>query len=201
MASSAPSRRRLEPERRRAEIVEAAAAVFRERDPATVRFDEVAVAAGVSRSLVYAYFGDRGGLLAAVYLHSLTGLDDELTGLLRDVPVDEGRLGALVRRYLTLVRENASSWPMFAAAGALEHPVVQQARRARIQRIADTWGGGAAERLLARGVIGLLESAASEWVERDECGLDEAVDLLTRALWDGLGRLPRAQPAGGTTTR
>jgi AcrR family transcriptional regulator len=201
MVSSAPSRRRLEPERRRAEIVEAAAAVFRDRDPGTVRFEEVAVAAGVSRSLVYAYFGDRGGLLAAVYLHSLTGLDEELTGLLRDVPVDESRLGALVRRYLTLVRENASSWPMFAAAGALEHPAVQQARRARIQRIADTWGGGPAERLLARGVIGLLESAASEWVERGECGLDEAVDLLTRALWNGLGRLPREQPGGGATTR
>ena len=50
--------------------MEAAAEVFRQHDPATVRFDEVAQAAGVSRSLVYAYFGDRGELIAAVHLHT-----------------------------------------------------------------------------------------------------------------------------------
>ena len=72
-------RARLDPAARRAQIVEAAAEVFRARDPATVRFDEVAHAAGVSRSLVYAYFGDRGELIAAVYLHSLRDLDEELS--------------------------------------------------------------------------------------------------------------------------
>src|SRR5512145_180401 len=85
-------RPRLDPEARRAQIVEAAAEVFRGRDPATVRFDEVARAAGVSRSLVYAYFGDRGELIAAVHLHSLSDLDAELSALLADVPVDERRL-------------------------------------------------------------------------------------------------------------
>ncbi|HZA75341.1 MAG TPA: TetR/AcrR family transcriptional regulator [Acidimicrobiales bacterium] len=194
--ASGPGRRRLEPERRRAEIVQAASALYRGRDPATVRFEEVADAAGVSRSLVYAYFGDRGGLLAAVYLHSLAGLDEDLSSLLNDVPVDEARLGALVRRYLCLVRDNAASWPLFASAGALEHPAVQQARRSRIQCIADTWGGGPAERLLARGVIGMLEAGASEWVEHQACSLAEAADLLTRTLWNGLGRFPRVDTGG-----
>jgi AcrR family transcriptional regulator len=192
-ARSARGRRRLEPERRRAEIVEAASTIFRGRDPTTVRFEEVADAAGVSRSLVYAYFGDRGGLLAAVYLHSLAGLDEDLSSLLNDAPVDEARLRALVHRLLCLVRDNAASWPLFAACGALEHPAVQQARRARIQCIADTWGGGPVERLLARGVIGMLEAAASEWVEHRACSLEEAADLLTRTLWNGLGRYPRVE--------
>ena len=183
-------RRRLHPERRRAEIVEVASALFRDRDPATVRFEEVASAAGVSRSLVYAYFGDRSGLLAAVYLHSLAGLDEELSRLLDDVPVDESRLSALVWRYLSLVRDNAASWPLFAAAGALEHPAVQQARRSRIQCIADPWGGGPAERLLARSLIGMLEAAASEWVEHEPCSIEEAAQLITRTLWNGLGRFP-----------
>lgn len=195
-ARPGPGRRRLEPERRRAEIVEAASTIFRGRDPATVRFEEVADAAGVSRSLVYAYFGDRDGLLAAVYLHSLAGLDEDLSSLLNDVPVDESRLRALVYRYMCLVRDNAASWPLFAAAGALGHPAVQQARRARIQCIADTWGGGPVERLLARGVIGMLEAGASEWVERRACSLEEAADLLTRTLWNGLGRFPRVDVPG-----
>ena len=187
-------RARLDPEERRAQIVEAAGELFRVRDPATVRFDEVAHAAGVSRSLVYAYFSDRGELIAAVYLHTLSALDAELSALLGDVPVDEQRLGSLVRHYLEIVEHNADSWPLFAAAGAVDHPVVQDARHARCQRIADTWGGGPAERLLARGLIGLLEASASEWLERRDCTLGEAATLLTSALWSGVGRLARPRP-------
>jgi AcrR family transcriptional regulator len=184
-------RARLEPAERRAQIVVAAAQVFRGRDPSTVRFDEVAHAAGVSRSLVYAYFGDRGELIAAVYLHTLSGLDANLSALLDDVPVDERRLGSVVRHFLELADQNADSWQLFAAAGAVEHPAVQDARQARCQRIADTWGGGPAERLLARGLIGLLEAAASEWLEHRACTIDEATALLTSALWRGVGWLDR----------
>ena len=157
-------RARLDPAARRAQIVEAAAEVFRQRDPGTVRFDEIAQAAGVSRSLVYAYFGDRGELIAAVHLHTLRGLDEELSALLADVPVDESCLLRVVRT---------------------------SPRRARCQRIADTWGGGPAERLLARGIVGMLEAAASEWLEHRACSIDDAARLLSRALWRGVGYLPR----------
>ena len=192
-AAPADLRRRLEPAERRAQIVVAAADVFRGRDPASVRFEEVAQAAGVSRSLVYAYFGERGELIAAVYLHSLAGLDDELSALLRDGPVDENRLAVVVRHYLKLAAANADSWRLFAAAGAIAHPAVQEARKARCQRIADTWGGGPAERLLARGLVGMLEAAASEWLEHNGCSLDEAVSLLTGAVWNGVGQLARPE--------
>lgn len=184
-------RARLDPAERRVQIVVAAAEVFRGRDPAGVRFDEVAHAAGVSRSLVYAYFGDRGELIAAVYLHTLSDVDAELSDLLGDVPVDEDRLGSLIRHFLQLADDNADSWRLFAAVGAVEHPAVQEARRARCQRIAETWGGGPAERLLARGLVGLLEAATSEWLEHRACTLDDAATLLTRALWHGVGKLPR----------
>jgi AcrR family transcriptional regulator len=196
-AASSPHearRPRLDPEARRAQIVEAAADVFRGRDPATVRFDEVARAAGVSRSLVYAYFGDRGELIAAVHLHSLSDLDAELSALLADVPVEECRLGAVVRHFLELADQNAESWGLFAAAGAVDHPAVQRARDARCRRIADTWGGGPAEQLLARGLIAMLEAAATEWIAHRACSLDDAADMLTRALWHGVGRLPRPAP-------
>jgi AcrR family transcriptional regulator len=182
--------RRLDPAARRAQILGAAAEVFRRRDPAEVRFEEVAAAAGVSRSLVYAYFGDRGGLMAAVYLHSLHDFDEELSRLLRDVPVDEERFAALVRSYLRLVAANSDTWRLFAAAGALDHPEVQQARRARTQRIADTWGGEGGARLLATGLIGLLESAATEWLASNSCSLEEAAALLTSAAWNGWARIP-----------
>lgn len=184
-------RSRLEPAARRLQIVEAAIEVFRGRDPATVRFDEVARAAGVSRSLVYAYFGDRGELVAAVHLHTMHDLDAELSQLLADVPVDESRLHRVVRTFFGIVERNAESWALFSAGGTLDHPALQEVRRARCQRIADTWGGGPAELLLARGIVGMLEAAASEWLVERSCTIDDAASLLSRALWRGVGYLPR----------
>src|SRR6185503_18095169 len=52
---------------RREQILDAAAVVFIGRDPVDVTFEEIAEAAGVSRALVYNYFGDRNGLLEALY--------------------------------------------------------------------------------------------------------------------------------------
>ncbi len=72
------TRTRLDPELRRSQIVEAAVRVFSETDPVEVTFEEIAEAAGVSRALVYNYFGDRGGLVAAVYLHTFDELNDQL---------------------------------------------------------------------------------------------------------------------------
>jgi AcrR family transcriptional regulator len=185
-------RARLDPEERRAQIVDAAADVFRGRDPATVRFDDVARAAGVSRSLVYAYFGDRGELIAAVHLHTLSDLDVELSSLLADVPEDECRLAHVVRHYFELADRYSASWPLFAAAGAIDHPAVREARDERCRRIAEDWGGGPAEHLLARGLVAALEAAATEWVVKRPCGLDEAADVLTRSIWHGMrGRSQR----------
>jgi AcrR family transcriptional regulator len=193
LASSASDgrRARLDPEERRAQIVEAATDVFRGRDPATVRFDEVARAAGVSRSLVYAYFGDRGELIAAVHVHTMRDLDESLSALLADVPVDEARLRGVVRTFFELVDRHADMWGLFSAAGLLDQQALQVARRERCQRIADTWGGGPAELLLARGIVGMLEAAGSEWLEQRACTIDEAASLLSRALWRGVGYLPR----------
>ncbi|HEY8527232.1 MAG TPA: TetR/AcrR family transcriptional regulator [Acidimicrobiales bacterium] len=190
--SGLPQRRhrRLDPATRRAQILGVAAEVYRDRDPAEVRFDEIAAAAGVSRSLVYAYFGDRGGLMAAVYLHSLQEFDAQLSELLGDVPVDEERFTTLVRSYLRLVEANAATWRLFAAAGALKHPEVQRARRARTQRIAEVWGGDEGAQVLATALVGLLEAGATEWLATRSCSLDEATTLLAQAAWNGWARIP-----------
>jgi AcrR family transcriptional regulator len=181
---------RLDPVTRRALLVEAAAGVFRGRDPSEVSLEEVAEAGGVSRSLVYAYFGDRGGLIAAVYLHNLERLDAELGRALDDGLPGEVRLRRLIRRYLVFARDNEAAWTLMAAAGALQHPAVQAARRSRIERIASAWADDPAARLVAQAVVGLLEAGAQDWVDYRDCGLDRATDVLFAVVWDGLAGLP-----------
>jgi len=63
MANPTRTRTRLARDERREQLVDAAAAVLQGRDPAEVTFEEIADAAGVSRALVYNYFGDRNGVL------------------------------------------------------------------------------------------------------------------------------------------
>ncbi len=177
---------RLDPVTRRALLVEAAAGVFLGRDPSEVSFEEVADAGGVSRSLVYAYFGDRGDLIAAVYLHNLERLDRDLGRALDDRLPDEVRLRRIIRRYLLFARDNEAAWNAMAAAGSLHHPAIQGARRDRIERIAASWGSGPPARLVARGVVGLLEAGAQDWVDYRDSGLERATDVLLALLWEGL---------------
>ncbi len=180
---------RLDPATRRAQLVAAAAVVFRDRDPSDVSFEEVAEAGGVSRSLVYTYFGDRGGLIAAVYLHNLEQLDAELGRALDGGLPDEVRVRQLIRRYLVFARDNEPSWKLMVAAGALQHPAIQGARRARIERIAAAWADEPSARLVARGVVGLLEATAQDWVDYRDCGIERATDVLVAVLWEGVGGL------------
>ena len=87
--ASRTDRTRLDPEVRRELILDAAEEVFRSRPPSEVTFESVADAAGVSRALVYNYFGDRSGLLAAVELRSLERLDRRLRAALGSDPLPQ----------------------------------------------------------------------------------------------------------------
>jgi AcrR family transcriptional regulator len=65
-ADEAPAPLRTRAEALRARVLFAAAECFNARGVGKVRMGEVAEAAGVSRALLYKYFGDKGGLLAAL---------------------------------------------------------------------------------------------------------------------------------------
>ncbi len=181
---------RLDPATRRRLLVNAAAQVFEGRDPLEVTIEEVAAAAGVSRSLVYAYFGDRGGLVTAVYLHHVNRFDEGLGRALDNQLPDAVQLRRLVRRYLLFARDHRESWDLMVGVGALQHPSIRQARRARIERIASAWVDDPAGRLVARSVVGVLEAGAQDWVDYQDCGLERAVDVLFGVAWEGISGLP-----------
>src|SRR3954454_21288179 len=104
------TRTRLDPELRRSQIVEAAVRVFSEADPVKVTFEDIAEAAGVSRALVYNYFGDRGGVLAAVYLHTFDELNNELNATIDREASPEDRLRSMVRGYVRYAADHAAAW-------------------------------------------------------------------------------------------
>jgi AcrR family transcriptional regulator len=177
--------------------------VLADRDPADITFDQVAEAAGVSRGLVYNYFGDKGGLLAAVYLRNFEPLVDALEGRLGATErVPESQLRAVVDTYVSFAADNPSAWKLMGSAEAAEHPVVRRARREHIGRISASWGDSPEARVLARGIIGFLEAATIEWLDDAELPADRAADIIHAQLWAGLAAEPEPRPArpqSGTT--
>src|SRR3546814_18128801 len=87
-----------------------------------VGFEEVADAAGVSRSLVYNYFGDRAGLTAAVYIHEVEQLDQQLRRAADGKLPVEVRLRRIVRRYLVFPRDNPDVWNLHPPIVSLTNP-------------------------------------------------------------------------------
>jgi AcrR family transcriptional regulator len=166
--------------------------VCADSDPVDVTFEEIAEAAGVSRALVYNYFGDRGGLLAAVYEHTFDELNNELNATIDpDAPAQE-ELRAIVRGYLKFAMEHAAEWRLLQLTAAVNHPSVQGARQRHMERLAAAWGAQGPEgRTLAYGVVGMLESATFDWLRDRDMDIDRLSDLIFDFLWTGLSSLDR----------
>jgi AcrR family transcriptional regulator len=195
-------RTRLDPEVRREQILDAAELVFQGRDPSEVTFEQIAEAAGVSRALVYNYFGDKGGLVAAVYVRTLRRLDQELLDSAGPGVTDADRLRALVSCYLRFASANPAGWRLIGSTAAIEHPEVQAARRARSDQLTASWGGTPQARTAARAVVGFLEAATLDWIEHTDADLERTAELLFTILWTGLSavdankaHVPREAPA------
>lgn len=163
--------------------------MFAEHDPSAVSFEAVADEAGVSRSLVYSYFGDRGSLFAAAYTYELARLDTDIDGALESLGTDRERLGRAVAAYLEFASRHRKEWELIASASASRHPAVREAVIARTERIARSLGGDAGARLLVRGVIGMLEAAAVHTLESDDVEPGTLAELLTQVIWAGVSSL------------
>lgn len=189
---------RLDPVIRRGLILDAAEIVLRDRAPADVTFEAVADAAGVSRALVYNYFGDRNGLLAAVELRTLERLDGELLATLDPQLRPAEQLRPLAGAYLAFARANGPTWRVLAAGGAVHHPAVEAARRSRTERLAALWGGTDEALIAARTVTGMLETATIDWLGE---GVDDAVAVNTVCTILSIGLERAGVGLDGTTTR
>jgi AcrR family transcriptional regulator len=187
------ARVRLDPEARRAQLVTIAYRLLDERGLDSVSVEAVADAAGVSRSLVYAYFGDRDGLVAEVYLRVLASLDDTLAPPL---PADRATLAQVIASCLRFARDKPMAWQLLATDSVRRHPMVVQARGDRVDGLTGTGRDGSGDRLIGDAILGLLEAGVWHWVERSDLSVDQAAGLLADILWAGLRGLPRSDGAG-----
>jgi AcrR family transcriptional regulator len=143
--------------------------------------DDIARAAGITKPMLYRYFGSKEGLYAA-YL-KLTGhelVDKVRAPNTREQP-PQVRLRAGLLGFLTYVKEHRAGWTVLH--GETTAPTDAQIAgeiaelRGRIIRMLTTLFGDEA---YAHAFTGAAESLATWWVNQPQPSIDEATAILMR---------------------
>ena len=204
-ASRSPARRRRVPRAiREAEMLEVGRRVFATRGYHDVSMDEIAEAAGITKPMLYSYFGSKEGLFLACAGRAAAALHEDVRAAVAAAPTPEERLWRGLLAVFRFVEDNRESWDVLYPSGpAGAGPFAAAAVRAR-----DAMAGLLAELLtstavgegvdaevaavetepLAHALTGATISLASWSRGRDEPRELQALRLMNFA-WMGLGDL------------
>ena len=183
-----PTARRLPPEQRRAQLVDAALALAARQGHAGLSLDDVAERAEVTRNLLYHYF-PRGRL--DVFLAALERAGDELTGdfiVDPELPLAE-RLAANTDRAIAHAERASDAWLVWRHARSAAEPEIQAVRDryrdALVTGMALNHLGTADPPPLARVALGAYldfhQTALDEWRDT-ELDRETLLMLLERTL-------------------
>ena len=171
-APSGPVPRRLTADARRRQLFDTALDLFAERGYAATTMDDIAVAAGVTKPLVYQHFESK----RALYLELLDVVATELTERIvlatatADGPRQQVELG--FAGCFALLIENESAFRLLYGRDAPDDPELGAALRRVEETIAeaidpliDAGLDPEHRRLLAHAVVGMAEGAGRHWLE------------------------------------
>jgi AcrR family transcriptional regulator len=193
VASSAPAGRyeRLKPGARRAQLLELGLRLFSERAYDDFSMDDLAAAAGVSKGLLFHYFGSKRDFYAATLRLASEDLMARTEPPENMAPAE--RLLEGLRAYLTYVAAHPASYRAVLRGGiGSDEEVVAIADRVRetmVERVLAGLGLASATpevRLVIRGWVGFVEAASLEWVESRRLPQEQVVTLLADQLRAGL---------------
>lgn len=206
--SAAPPRTRLAPDARRDHILAAAGSIFAARPYNEISLGDVARAAGVSRSLVSHYFGNKRGLVMEV-MRAFAAAAPDAVRTDRELPVDE-MVEANVEAWLDYAEEHRETAIAMSGVGALGRDpelqaLVEEVRERVVDRILINHFGATDVprelRIALRAYTGLYEVAVSEWLHSGRMSREEVRILITRGLFAVLQDVVPALLAAQTSPR
>jgi AcrR family transcriptional regulator len=197
--------RRLTADARRAQLLGVAREVFAEDGYHGAAMEKIAQRAGVTKPVVYQHFAGKKELYVALLDSDMSRLlalvSEAIDGAMGHTRIQKGMTAYVdyieqnVDSFRLLFRETMGADPEFREAIDRFH----DAAAARIGAIIAEETGKPVDvsELLARGVMGMAEAAATWWLDRKQ-HLDkpELVKDLTELAWRGLSGLPRRKEGG-----
>lgn len=194
-----PQRRRLSPDARRAELLRAGERVFTESSYEDVSIEQIADAAGVSKNLLYHYFGGKRDL----YLETIRAASNEMLARtepdLRLPPIQ--RLRSSIDEHLAYVEEHAQGYVKLlrgAGGDAEVLEIVAAARRRVVDRTIATLPPAMTAdprlRIALHGWVAFIDEVSLEWVEHPTLPRVELREMLVHQFVAILGASRRSAP-------
>ena len=185
-------------------MLEAAGRAFADRGFHAASVDAIAAASGITKPMIYAYFGSKDGLYRACMERARVRLLDALRdGVDTSAPPDQQLWHGLLAVF-SFVEQQHDSWAIllgevtqgsgpFAAEGAavrreLSALIAELLRQAASAEGLQTDALGITDQL-ARALMGAGESLAVWWAEHPEQQAEQVALVLMNFAWNGLGGL------------
>jgi AcrR family transcriptional regulator len=161
-------------------ILRVAGQVFAEGGYERASMDRIAALAGVSKPMLYAYFGSKEGLYLAYIERTGGELVQRLVGADHSDGTT-GRLRAVINEFLAFVQEHSDGWtvlfrelndrqPLAEQVSQLRSEVVDEVRRMLESDDEPSWAGlrAPASEGVAEAIVGAGEALANWWLKKPE---------------------------------
>ena len=186
-------------------MVAAAERLFSERGYHGVSMDEIATASGISKPMLYDYFGSKEGLFLACVERARGRLFEEIAGAVRGADEAEAALRAGVEAFLVFANAQRATWTVLFGEGGRFNETASAIRAeqagliAQLLRELPGWDREPdAEELdaVAHIFVGAAEAIAFWAVARPGVTLDRVADHLMAVLWPAVRDLPNRASSG-----
>jgi AcrR family transcriptional regulator len=196
---------------RRAELIQAAERAIRSAGVAA-SMDDVAREAGVSRVVLYRYFGDKAGLYLAIAEQYVDDLMDRLRSALADTKDPQLRLRRTTETYVDFIEENRDLYDFLMHRAVREGPAADLTVGDFMRKVASQIGQVLEEdvssfgfdpkpaQAWAHGVVGMVHLATDWWMHSTGVSKTEFIDHLVALMshgFIGLVSIPGLAEASG----
>jgi AcrR family transcriptional regulator len=186
-------RTRLSAAERREQLLDVAGELFAAHGYHRLSMEQLADAAGVSKPVLYQHFPSKRDLYLALVRDAVTEMEAQVRSALEGTAENRSRVEGAIAAYFDFIED-----PRFRliVTAELTDTDVRGEVEGAMRRVAQVIGALIAEdaglstesaQFLASAVRGFATEGARWWVEHPEVDKHEAVRLLARLAWRGLG--------------
>ena len=192
--------RRLSAKARREQLLQVARDVFASDGFHGAAMEQIAVKAGVTKPVLYQHFESKKELYLGLLEEDMGRLLDDIRRAIEGARSNRERIERATGAYFSFIDENEGSFRLLfretMGADAEFRTAIERFRDELARNIAaviaaETGLPASESELLARGVMGIAESAAQWWLDHRSVPAERVVRDLSDLAWRGLAGLPR----------
>jgi AcrR family transcriptional regulator len=191
-------RTRLSRDDRMEQTLGAAHELFAERGYAAVTMDEIAAAVGVTKPLLYNYFGNKERLYIACMERSGDSLIKTIAESVGESANPGDALGAGVRAFFSFLDNDRAAWAVlfdetlphggevFDRVAAYRGQIVDLVSATLLPQLPDTRRVKVEIEALSTALLGAAEALARWWLRTEAISAEDAAELLVSTVEPGL---------------